>query len=655
MATDKTVNELVINKLTQAQYDAIPEAERSDTELYFITDADKSNKIKWTNTHDIISNGDLWSGYPQFKVTPLPDGNYEFYFCIDRYSQGVRYPAVWKASFNVRTNDQREVLGFLSPVLQGDFNFVYNTFDTSEKGIEYHYIPDDDLDLLYPDSSFMYATDFVPCTGIIKCTDIVNVDTNQAYPIALTVSDTGYVTSNTTYLGNLWSGAIISSPMIPSDTDMQTYTIDNNGLCVYGIGKNLESFNPYGYGCLGGVITIKSTANLGEFEAEIYVNEVGVVYKVIKASGILQNAELGTSSTQQANTWLKPNFEGDQSYKCVFWYSRFGSNTNNPFYWFTPDMNDIYVPYTKLNVGSKITTLNYNKIIQYTDESTDNYINGYFYKAVGDITNVPENVALIKNPESDFEISLADDKDIVSILSSIVGWPIESIITNLKQSQFKYFYGAGNPYVWWNWFGDIYDQKLLSCFNVIPELEAPEGYPSSVEFTLQYTPASQGIENGRWEQVNVQPVPEVGGDYLPLSGGTLTGRLYLGEEQVGLFGENLGTLSLYKYNLLTKSYYKVMEFSVNGINPSAGKQSLGNNLQLYENVYTKSINNGADIIVPSKAGTLATLEDIPDTSTLATKDELNSKIPAHPTDDGMYVLSCSVVDGVATYTWESMA
>lgn len=40
MATDKTVNELIVNKLTQAQFDAIPESERSDTELYFITDAD---------------------------------------------------------------------------------------------------------------------------------------------------------------------------------------------------------------------------------------------------------------------------------------------------------------------------------------------------------------------------------------------------------------------------------------------------------------------------------------------------------------------------------------------------------------------------------------------------------------------------------------
>lgn len=44
MATDKTVNELIVNKLTQAQFDAIPESERSDTELYFITDANEDDE-----------------------------------------------------------------------------------------------------------------------------------------------------------------------------------------------------------------------------------------------------------------------------------------------------------------------------------------------------------------------------------------------------------------------------------------------------------------------------------------------------------------------------------------------------------------------------------------------------------------------------------
>lgn len=61
MSTDKTVNELVINKLTQAQYDAIPEAERSDTELYFITDAneDTLTKTEADETYLPLSGGTI--------------------------------------------------------------------------------------------------------------------------------------------------------------------------------------------------------------------------------------------------------------------------------------------------------------------------------------------------------------------------------------------------------------------------------------------------------------------------------------------------------------------------------------------------------------------------------------------------------------------
>lgn len=61
MATDTTVNELVINKLTQAQYDAL--TEKSPTELYFVTDA-KDNSLPL----DII---DSVEKFPQCTVEDL--------------------------------------------------------------------------------------------------------------------------------------------------------------------------------------------------------------------------------------------------------------------------------------------------------------------------------------------------------------------------------------------------------------------------------------------------------------------------------------------------------------------------------------------------------------------------------------------------------
>ena len=60
------------------------------------------------------------------------------------------------------------------------------------------------------------------------------------------------------------------------------------------------------------------------------------------------------------------------------------------------------------------------------------------------------------------------------------------------------------------------------------------------------------------------------------------------------------------------------------------------------------------ITVPNKAGTLALIEDLPDTSTLATKEELSSKIPAMPTNDGVYTLYCTVVNGVPVCEWKTV-
>lgn len=636
MATDKTVNELIINKLTQAQYDAIPEAERSDTELYFITDAGGggSNEINWTHVYDIPDDNTEWYNYLylSFKVDVLPDGNYEFYFYTTRYyeDRNLLLPTTWKVSFFVKTDGYRQVQGFISPIFNGDFSFLFDSFSVYSQGINYYHTPDGDI--LVPKSFYSCkVSTSLAVKGIAKCTDIINVDTNQVYPTTLILDSNALHLDNK--IGYLDLGVMVEYPK-QSDTEYGTFSINNSGLCLYGIGKNPKSFGNK-YGCLGGVITIKSIADLGEFEAEIYVNEGGVTYKVIKASGILQNAELGTSSTQSANTWLKPNFETDQSYECAFWYSRFGASDNTNFYWFNPGVNDIYVPYIKLNVGSTITPLNYNKIIQHTGESTDSYINGYFYKAVGDIVNVPENVTLIKTFESDFEISLADDKDIISILSSCTGQSIGYIKENLEYSQFTYSYGAGNPHIWWNYFGDIYNQELLSCFNVIPEEEAPEGYPLFVEFTLQYTPASQRIENSKWEQVNVQPESEGGltkeeadQTYLPLSGGELTGVLEI-SQTAPYDSYNMDFLRLKNVGPSTE---KTLKIGYNGLAISLGTAgisqagtitpynsfaSLGDTYSRWETVYATKINwgtnngvVGADLIIPTEGGTLARVEDI---------------------------------------------
>ena len=54
--------------------------------------------------------------------------------------------------------------------------------------------------------------------------------------------------------------------------------------------------------------------------------------------------------------------------------------------------------------------------------------------------------------------------------------------------------------------------------------------------------------------------------------------------------------------------------------------TLGSDGNQWSNVYTEKLNNGADIAIPTTGGTMALLSDIPDTSNLATKAEVQQEI-----------------------------
>lgn len=99
-----------------------------------------------------------------------------------------------------------------------------------------------------------------------------------------------------------------------------------------------------------------------------------------------------------------------------------------------------------------------------------------------------------------------------------------------------------------------------------------------------------------------------GGDYLPLSGGTVSGDVAVeGILKVGgsIFKEQYNILSITPWS--GQSFYQMSSSYFRG---TGTDQTLGGGGNFWANVYTKKLNNGADLAVPTEGGTLARMEDI---------------------------------------------
>lgn len=113
--------------------------------------------------------------------------------------------------------------------------------------------------------------------------------------------------------------------------------------------------------------------------------------------------------------------------------------------------------------------------------------------------------------------------------------------------------------------------------------------------------------------VSVSTGGGAGGDYLPLSGGTLTGTL---SSSVSLGTKSLDLPGFTVERRTATSVVMAIGMStivgdINKIRPYlSNNTSLGDSEYKWSNVFTAKINNGADLAVPTEGGTMARIEDI---------------------------------------------
>ena len=128
--------------------------------------------------------------------------------------------------------------------------------------------------------------------------------------------------------------------------------------------------------------------------------------------------------------------------------------------------------------------------------------------------------------------------------------------------------------------------------------------------------------NLTWKEIEVD-------NFLPLSGGTIDGELAIKSNGSSTV-EPLLTLSYGSSDVVIKKvrYGKELDFDntkisgLAGVVPTQSTGQLGASGAFWSKAYIRNLNagapNGKDLLVPSKAGTLATLEDIPEDTQLET-------------------------------------
>jgi hypothetical protein len=233
------------------------------------------------------------------------------------------------------------------------------------------------------------------------------------------------------------------------------------------------------------------------------------------------------------------------------------------------------------------------KIYQYAGETTEELTKGYFYTAVSQgLSYMPSD----SNITFDFDLFWSE---------------LESAGITLETLQMAEI------------------DKERGGFSIIGTVESVTNYrvqningipldvllTQSIRSTSEYVGANnrwyyKPSETFAWERVDVQPVPEVNGDFLPLSGGTLTGALVFdgGSYSYKFEPKSYSQLDLGFYS---PSNIGTWTFSPLSFQHNKNKQAtLGSSVYRWKNVYTTTINNGADIAVPTTGGTMALKEDI---------------------------------------------
>ena len=461
-----------------------------------------------------------WECYPIWTIPGgIPDGTYEFYIqtlCgtdAATVLAGIQnYTCKIKVKFYTE-NSTRRYIGSISYVLDGSCTGDGNlrvVDDTRYFANVFKIINDTDLCFYsslrpFASSALGYVTLTQAIPEIFKITAFKNIHTGELYyPQGQIYDGTNRPTTYTNIYGELALEAFSNPISYPYYFNTRDFTINKNLKHICMSPQMLSRGN--NYSAFAGKITIYIESDTGGKFSAIIDNKnpsKSMIYG-LESTGDLSDVQIGTGS-QTSYTYINLNPQNKQFQRitvCVALTSP--SNTQQSVdLWYADGMQalDTFTPYTITKVSGDIDTTNIGTILQYTHETTEDYTQGYFYKAVGETSIAPASVDVTYIGQEGIQITVNDPGALIEKLSQLSGWDKNSIIEYINYGWYWWQYTEN--YIQWDLFGTFYDAELVNCFTVTPVENLDNGI---LTFNLgNFSPSREIITNGRWEQVNVQP------------------------------------------------------------------------------------------------------------------------------------------------------
>ena len=466
--------------------------------------------IVWKTKIDIPTGITEWV-YPQYNFGIVPDGKYELYTQMKVSTGEVVCYVTYKWFIElISNNGQRRYKANLAYVIDGNYssdgNYTLQEYTPHVSELVWTNNSGElilgstewtswatDLPGYYPNYS---AEDGI---GVFKASSLKNTYTGEEY-----VGTGKYFigSQDTTGLiqiyGNFYTTRFIGFPSQSRFGSTFWLGDDYEYFRIAPATVPSENHQPYPQVDYCHISFISDNGDY--FDAKINFSYSKYKLEIIEATGMFANVQFGYDS----NSWdhglylKKPIGISASGFIAVG-----GGNSEQTYASvYSQDIGE-FTPIEALYIGSPVTKDNFGTILQYTDETDANYTNGYFYKATGTEVQIPSSFIIEQTTGETTNIVCNDVDAFITYLAQYTGWDESNIReqwnNNYNYQQFMYApNNVDNEKVSWSAYGWL-PNDAIDYFTFTPS-------PSdTVRWSALLLPSHKEIQNGHWEQVNVQP------------------------------------------------------------------------------------------------------------------------------------------------------